>query len=216
MSIHARCVVTIISSVFLSGCVSSGLWKSKDQTFAKADARNPVAKIVCLWQPAEGKGLDDKPTRGFAGQILFLTRNSPTPVEVDGDVQVFLFEDQRIIDKQTKPMHQINFVGGAWATHLHKTAWGPTYQIFIPYSRPGSHLANCALRVHLQPKAGPNVTSDVAKITLPGRPDEIQVVRQDAHHLPSTSSADRFDENTRNHGRSVNQPNGFQSFTVPQ
>ena len=41
-----------------------------------------------------GRGLDDLPARGFAGQIAFFSGESSTPVEAEGDVEILLFDDQ--------------------------------------------------------------------------------------------------------------------------
>jgi len=51
---------------------------------------------------------------------------------------------------------------------LTTTQFGPAYQVFVPYSRKGHHLATLALRVRLQPKNGPVIFSDMANVVLHG------------------------------------------------
>jgi hypothetical protein len=123
---------------------------------------------MCIWQPADGRGLDDLPARGFAGQIVFLTANSATPVAVEGDVTIYLFDDQGTPQERSRPLHVFRFVDGSWKTHLRPTAWGPTYQLFIPYVRPGTHRAACSLAVQIEPREGRRVTSEMASIVLAG------------------------------------------------
>jgi hypothetical protein len=214
--------------VALSGCAVNGLWKLKKDEFRKADARNPAVQIVCLWQPAEGLGLDNLPTRGFAGQIIFLTQDSPTPVEIDGDVRVYLFDDQGTMEEQAKPLHQFDFVDGTWRGYLKKTAWGPTYQVFIPYVRKGSHEAKCVLRVRLTPKAGPTIVSETASITLQGTvplatavPASAAVSDEHPDNLPSQHSLAQGAANTPKRKADLLDPQfvtprKFESFTVPQ
>lgn len=154
--------------VHVSGCATMKLPSFMTEKHIKADAKNPAAKVICIWQPAEGRGLDELPSRGFAGQIVFLTAKSPTPVEVEGDVTVYLFDDHGPPDQRALPLHVFRFVDGSWQTHLIPTAWGPTYQLFIPYVRKGSHRASCSVAVQIDTPDGRRVTSDMANIALTG------------------------------------------------
>ncbi len=131
----------------------------------KATARNPVAKVVCLWEPAEGRDPKGNPCHGFAGQILFLNSSS-LPVSVDGDVRVYLFDDQGTVEEQSEPLHKFDFDNGAWSQHYTYGTLGPAYNVFIPYMRHGTYEATCALRLRLTPKQGPAVFSEMASIEL--------------------------------------------------
>lgn len=154
--------------MYVSGCVSVTLPTFKTGKLDKADAIPPVSQIVCIWQPAEGRGLDEMPSRGFAGQIVFLSAKSPTPIEVQGDVTIYLFDDQAAPEEQARPLYVFRFVDGSWQTHLKTTAWGPTYQLFLPYVRKGAHRASCSLAVQIDMPDGKRVTSEMANIVLPG------------------------------------------------
>ena len=155
----------------LSGCSSP--WFSKKQPdVIVADEKNPVVRAICLWQPAEGPGLDGLPGRGFAGQIIFLTQQSPTPVKVSGDLRIYLFDDQGSAEEQAKPIHQFEFLGGACNRYLHNTNWGSSYQLFIPYVRSSDSEARCSIRVTLKCGDQPAVFSDMVDVLLPGRTTE--------------------------------------------
>jgi hypothetical protein len=208
----------------LSGCAAAHWWKAGEDDFEKATARNPAVQIACLWQPAEGRGLDGLPARGFAGQIIFLTQSSPTPVTVDGDVRIFLFEDQGTYEEQVRPIHQFDFVDGAWATHLRPTAWGAAYQIFLPYVRKGHHEAKCSLRVRLKPKEGPTIFSEFASVTLPGKSLTPAARDETTRFSHATSSA--YDASGRQGPASKHidrpldsqspKPKRFEAYTIPQ
>lgn len=152
----------------MAGCATMKLSAFKTEKHVKANAENPVSQVVCVWQPAKGRGLDELPGRGFAGQIVFLTAKSPTPVEVEGDVTIYLFDDHGTPEQRGRPLHEFRFVEGSWQTHLIPTAWGPTYQLFIPYVRKGPHRASCSLVVKIETSEGRRVTSDIANIVLRG------------------------------------------------
>jgi hypothetical protein len=150
------------------GCATLRFPFGKERN-VKADSRNPVTQILCLWEPGEGRDPKGMPCRGFAGQIYFLAQRGSLPVEVDGDVRIYEFDDQGTEEEQATPLHTFNFDAGSWQGHLINTTLGPTYNIFIPYMRPGSHQANCALRLRLKSKDYPVVFSDLATIQLVGR-----------------------------------------------
>ena len=163
-------VLSLVMFLTLPGCTTTSLlskWTHRGVT-SKATASNPAVRILCMWQPADGAGVDDKPARGVAGQIFFFTQNSVTPVEVEGDVRIFLFDDQGPEAQQGTALHEFDFVKGAWKAHLVGTQFGPAYQLFVPYSRKGHHQAELAVRIRLTPPNGPVIFSDMATINLQG------------------------------------------------
>ena len=178
----------VLGCVFLvlSGCSSLDLvkspWTRKD--FTIADQNNPAVKMLCAWKTVEGTGLDGMPTRGFAGQILFFNRLDAEPVVVEGDVRIYLFDDVGPPSEQAKPIRQFDFKGQAWNIHAMQTTLGPSYNIFIPYTRDNNpYLTNCVLRVRLIPEKGPTIYSNVATVPLPG-PKRPSHDRTASHQTP--------------------------------
>lgn len=159
------CGCLLLTSV---GCATLQLPFGKDR-FEKATARNPVTQIICIWQPSEGRDPNGMPCRGFAGQILFLAGRNSLPVQIEGDVRIYLFDDQGTPEEQAKPMHQYDFDSAAWSRHLTKGTLGPTYSVFVPYTRRGVSDAQCALRLRLQTVNQQAVFSDMSNIVLDGR-----------------------------------------------
>ncbi len=149
------------------GCSSLDVPLLSHEKIPRATAEDPVVRIVCLWEAAEGKDMQSRPCRGFAGQILFLTRDQKTPVAVDGEVSIYVFDDQGSIEEQARPLHRFVF-RETWPRYLHETQLGPAYHIFIPYTRPGLHEADCTLVVQLKPDSGQTVRSEMAHVRLPG------------------------------------------------
>ena len=139
-----------------------------EKKIPKASASDPVVQVLCLWQQAEGRDPEGYPCKGFSGQILFLSNKAATPVQCDGDVRIYLFDDQGDTEAQAKPLRQFDFDAGSWDVHLTKTSLGPTYSVFVPYVRRGVKDANCALRIRLKPKTGPVVFSELSNMPLNG------------------------------------------------
>lgn len=163
-------LVAVIGLSLFSGCTTGGLfssWTHKEQ-FQKATPSNPVVRALCLWEPAEGTGTDNKPARGVAGQVFFFTRDSVSSVAVDGDVRIFMFDDQGTEEEQSVPLHQFDFKDNTFRTFLSPTQFGPAYQLFVPYSRKGRHQAELAVRVRLAQPGAPPVFSDLTKVVLLG------------------------------------------------
>ena len=126
-------------------------------------------EVVSLWEPGEGRGLDNLPTRGFAGQLLFFTYKDPTPALVDGQVTVYVFDDRGTEADQSKPLWQRTFAPQEWNTFALQTNLGTAYQIFIPYTRKGIDEAHCSLRIKLEPTDGGSpVYSKMANVVLSG------------------------------------------------
>lgn len=154
--------------MLLAGCATLDLDLASFGRDA-AEHTSHVSEVVCLWEAAEGVGLDGLPCRGFAGQILFFAQGRAEPVRIDGDVRVYVFDDHGTIKEQSRPLHEFDFPAEAWNTYLRKTNLGPAYQVFIPYTRKGGRLASCALRVRMSAENRLPLYSKLASVTLPGR-----------------------------------------------
>lgn len=137
-------------------------------SFPEASVEHPVVEIICVWQPGEGTGMDGLPCRGFAGQILFFAMGEKAPVKVDGKIRIYVFDDQGTEAEQELPIHQFDFDATAFNNFLTSTNMGAAYQLFVPYTRKGTHGATCTLRVRYTPDEGASVYSKMATIILPG------------------------------------------------
>jgi hypothetical protein len=165
----ARAALLGIALCFcLTGCTAIPDFLKSDRPRV-ASSSHPVTQILCLWQPGEGRDPDGLPCRGFAGQVIFLTNREPTPVVPDGDVRIYVFDDLRQADDPSKPLRQYDFTDDSWSIHRRDSTLGPTYHVFIPYTRKGLHEALCSLRVRLTPPRGQAVFSDMVSVTLKGR-----------------------------------------------
>lgn len=120
--------------------------------------------IVCLWDLAEGRGLDGETSKGFLGQIMFRSSQSSMNLEADGEVRIDLFDDQGTAEEQSKPLHRFSFSAEEWNVRLSPSSDGPAYSVFIPYVRPDVTNATCALRVRYRPKQGPTLISEFVQL----------------------------------------------------
>lgn len=167
-------ITCCVLSMAASGCTSLS---SVAMPFAKKPAvERPVVDVLALWQPGEGRDVNGLPTRGFAGQVFFFEAGSREPVPVDGEVTIVVFDDQGTREEQQKPVHEFRFQGGVWNSFEQTSNLGPAYQLFVPYTREGSHQAVCSLRVKYADPGGRQVISESASVLLVGDVGRIEPV----------------------------------------
>lgn len=173
-----RSILLILASCVAGtvGCVSGTLLETSKNVLASpmtlvraATGPKAVSKILCLWEPAEGQGLDERPSRGFAGQIMFFAHGSPSPIKVDGAVKIFQYSNFDPDEIDPTPIHQFNFSSAALEVHRTDGTIGHSYNVFLPYVEKGNDNAMCALRVEIEDKDGRKVSSPYTEVNLAGR-----------------------------------------------
>lgn len=129
-----------------------------------------VIRVVALWEPSSGKGIDDKPARGFAGQILFFGSSTDTGCRVRGTVNIYEYDkyDPESLEDMT-PLHTFSFHPDTWESHRTEGTLGHSYSCFIPYMNKHKEQVNCGLKVELVTEDGQKISSDVTEILLPSR-----------------------------------------------
>lgn len=154
----------------VSGCSSAGLnFNMFAEPHEKETDENFVEQVIPVWQEAEGAGLNAASvSKGFGGHIYFITHSRGLPSEVKGSVRIYVFDDLGTPEEQAKPIHQFDFPAESWKGHLAMSKLGPSYSIFIPYTRPGGRAANCALRIRYTPEKGAPVFSQMVSLAMSG------------------------------------------------
>ena len=173
------------TACIMAGCSTTSLMKSPAvQTSVAALTGNRqtdrVSRILCLWEPAQGQGLDEKPSRGFAGQLLFFEQGKPSPSPVKGIVKIHEYDNYDPDNFDQKPVHTFTFDSGAWNAHMTEGTLGHSYNVFIPYVNRHNQPAQCALQIEFIPENGRPVLSPFAEVTLPGRKSKTQTAGQTA------------------------------------
>ena len=201
VSLSLACV-----TFMLTGCAATNIFKFGGDQFPKSGPNNPVVRILGLWQPMQGPGLQNETARGIGGQILFFDKNDEAPAQVDGDVMIYVFDDEGSEEEQARPIHQFHFSPGAWNTHLYKGSLGATYDIFVPYTRPGVQEAKCAIRVRYTPKGGIPVYSEMVNVILPGRKKPKQSKSADNEYDADEGAAESAEETAAGDRGAVREP----------
>jgi hypothetical protein len=167
-----RCLLffTVLVSV-VAGCAETSFIKSTGKFVPGLKDKlkdQQAARILCLWEAAEGQGLEGQTTRGFAGQVLFFGYGDPAPIEVHGEVRIYQYDNFDPDERSPKPIHVFVFDAGGWNAHQSESTVGHSYNVFLPYVNDHSGTARCALKVEYIPKNGRPIFSPITKITLDG------------------------------------------------
>ena len=165
-------------SLLLPGCSSTDslirdtslLVRDPGRIVGRPRIEKNVVQIVALWEPSNGKGIDDKPARGFAGHILFFGTDTDTGCRVRGTVNIYEYDqyDADSLDDLT-PLHTFSFHPDIWEGHRSEGTLGHSYSCFIPYMNKHRNQVNCGLKVELITDDGQKITSEVTEVLLPTR-----------------------------------------------
>jgi hypothetical protein len=136
-----------------AGCASVANFTAM-RSIPVAGSKNPVIDLASIWQQGEGRDDRGRPCRGFCGQLMFLTAASKKPAVVNGAVSIYVFDNVGTMEEQAKPFQVFEFKAEEWASFQRLTNLGMTYQLFIPYTRPGGHEVDCQLYVRYTPTEG--------------------------------------------------------------
>lgn len=215
MATPRRCLsIAMVLPILMSlaGCASLHLPWSKDRV-VRATARNPAVQVLCLWQSSTGRDPEGLPCRGFAGQIIFLSGRGTTPLAVDGDVRIYVFDDQGTLEERSVP-RMWDFDSAAWNMHLTNSSLGPAYSVFIPYTRPGSQQAACTLRLRLTPKDGQPIFSETASVILPGK-KVVDSIEQATDGTAARSGGNIWTSDNTNLAVISDDSRGLRKTTIP-
>ena len=155
-----------------AGCADTAFIQSAGQLLPGTDERTrrqSAVRVLCLWEAAQGQGLDGRPARGFAGQILFFRSSEAAPIPVHGTVRIYEYDNYHPDDMAPKPIHIFMFDDSAWNAHRTESTVGESYNVFLPYVKQHNDMAVCALKVEFLPDAGRPICSPVTEITLEPR-----------------------------------------------
>jgi len=175
MSLVKTAAILAVAGVGCSGpnaFTLSGLGERFKQSLGMAEPPGrSIQRIDAIWKPAKGHDMKGMPCRGAAGQILFFAPGGEAPVKLagEGKVVVYVFDNLGKPEEQAKPIHKFMFDIGAWNRHLQVGGQlGPTYHVFIPYTRKVVTAAQMSISVRLIPARGHAASSDIISVALPG------------------------------------------------
>lgn len=172
---HGGAVTMLVASLIFAsaGCTQSSMLRNPVQVISDLrgePSEAQPARVLCLWETAEGQGLDGQNARGFAGQVLFFGSGNAAPIPVTGAVRIHQYDDYDPADEHPEPIHVFVFDSAAWNAHRTEGTLGVGYNVFVPYVPKHSDMAYCGLKVEVVTEDGRSVSSPVTEINLAARP----------------------------------------------
>ena len=218
--------VATLMTVFFSGCVSTTtlirdpavLVKDPGSLVGHPRIEKNVARVVALWEPATGKGVDDKNARGFAGQILFFGSGCETGARVHGTVNIYEYDNYRA-DSVDEPelLHTFTFDPDAWDVHRGQGTFGHSYSVFIPYMNQRKDQVRCGMKVEIVLEDGRRISTGETEVMLPGQRGGSQAaeptrgfVRQNQIRSNTTALS-----GTGSSGDPPSQPRTLETLSIP-
>jgi len=168
----------ILMTIVLSGCVTTStlirdpavLVKDPGSLVGHPRIEKNVARVVALWEPTTGKGIDDQNARGFAGQILFFGSGCETGARVHGTVHIYEYDHyDSNSDDDPELLHTFTFDPDAWEVHRGVGTFGHSYSVFIPYMNHHKDQVHCGLKVELVLDDGRRISTSTTEVLLQGR-----------------------------------------------
>jgi hypothetical protein len=166
----------VLASMLLVGCTTtkytlSGSWPYIDAQPTVEENTTPQ-RIIAIWSHDVVNTVGKKPTQGFTGRLFFYDKKS-RPIEVEGRLTIFAFDDSRIDDPdwepKNKPDKKFVFTKEQLPNHLGTSNMGKSYSIWIPWQQIGGTRKTVSLIPVLTTKDGLRIAGPPTKHVLPGK-----------------------------------------------
>ena len=215
--VGAACCAAVVS--LLVGCSSTDMKKGADavwnnDVFSLKDEQEPKTpvRMVSLWSDSVLHHGTHEPTRGFGGRIFFYNEKH-RPIEVDGELVVYAYDDTENDDENRPPERKYVFPAEKFGEHLSPGDLGTSYSVWLPWDAVGGEQREISLVPVLVTKDGKTVMGESTRSVLPGKKKEmprrvqlansavpqtqpVQQVSYDQPQMPSAAPALRLKTTT--------------------
>ena len=169
------------------GCSSFTKTKtdSKPWPWSKSEPEPKLpARILAIWTDAVHHQSGQKAQRGFGGRVVFYEEAKNDPIQVDGQLTIYVFPDEPGTDGAV-PERKYVFGADELQRHYSKSSLGDSYSVWLPWDAVGGHSRQLTLIARFDARNGGTVMSEPAKKMLPG------VSRRVDPNAPTTSTDPR-------------------------
>ncbi len=161
-------LLLILFVLLATGCASTGL-ESLDVTdlsLVKEKEAEVPTRVIPVWTDTVlHRG--SKTVRGFGGRVIFYGAREDTPIEVDGAVVVYAWDDTAGRGQEA-PDRKYMFKADSMEKHYSPSKIGHSYSFWLPWDAVGGETKHITLVTRFVSVAGGEVTSNAANVVLPG------------------------------------------------
>ncbi|MEX0585420.1 MAG: hypothetical protein WD176_02160, partial [Pirellulales bacterium] len=140
--LSATLTATLI--VCISGCASWNIFNrdtpAEPQKAAATAAPEPAAqpaRIVAFWSEMTFEKPGDPTVRGLGGRLMFYDPTSDEPIETNGKLTIYAFDETARERQATKPTRKYEFTSEQFAIHYSRSPIGHAYSFWIPWDNSG-------------------------------------------------------------------------------
>jgi len=155
--------------LFATGCTSTGLESLgvTDLPLVKEKKAEVPTRVIPVWTDTVlHRG--GKTVRGFGGRVIFYGSKEDTPIEIDGAVIVYAWDDTAGRGQEA-PDRKYMFKADTMAKHYSPSKIGHSYSFWLPWDAVGGETKHITLVTRFVSVAGGEVTSNAANVVLPGQ-----------------------------------------------
>ena len=110
-------------------------WQAKDET-----TESPKSLAV-VWKTAVLQAPGATPTRGFGGIVTFYGPDRKTPIKVDGQLTVYVYEDSPRTSEKVAPDAKFVVPADQLAKQYKESPLGHAYSVWVPWDKAGGPKA---------------------------------------------------------------------------
>ena len=161
----------IALALFLTGCASTGLEsidvpELPDLPLVSEKEPEVPTRVIPVWTDTVlHRG--GKTVRGFGGRVIFYGESRDKPINVDGAVVVYAWDDTAGRGQEV-PDRKYKFKADDLEKHFGMSKIGPSYNFWLPWDAVGGGTKHITLVTRFVSTAGGEVTSNAAHVVLPG------------------------------------------------
>ena len=128
-------------------------------------------RMAVIWHDATASQPGATATRGFGGRIYFYNQYDK-PIEVDGELVVYGYDDTGTDDRKSAPDKKFVFEAHELERHIGESELGTSYSVWIPWDKVGGFRKNIGLVAVFKGTRGEIVKGYHSVNVLPGKKRE--------------------------------------------
>jgi hypothetical protein len=142
------------------------------------DKAQTPERIVGTWTDTVLHQPGKQPERGFGGRLIFYGEDNEKPIQVDGQLVVYAFDETNRDPTDNKPTRRYVFPADQMVRRMSKSELGPSYSFWLPWDEVGGAETEISLIARFEPKSGAIVISEQTRHQLPGEISKTGIVNQ--------------------------------------
>ncbi|MFP6763157.1 MAG: hypothetical protein VB858_06055, partial [Planctomycetaceae bacterium] len=191
-------ILTGALCLLLPGCTGFDLATPR-LTFEDAPAESP-ARMIPVWSDTTLNRPGQQGVRGLGGRIVFYGRGSEEPIEVDGTLILYGWDDTQGNLNQ-KPDRKYVVSSAELQRHLSVSTIGSSYSVWLPWDSAGSQHRRVTVVGKFVGTGGAEVISAPQHIVLPGPvPELLSQPQVDSATLVTVGRIDQRPRTSRSGG----------------